>query len=249
MHQNGTLVVSIDLRTEGHTILAAQSLPARLLSLLDSRRIPATWSLAEPASAAFIERLDRSSTDHEVALLCEHQWGGPAVGRTTFARQLSRRLSAAQRAGLHISTLALRSTELRKDLDLIVKHRLTAVRGRMLSTRTAERSNRPQAVRFGVLHVPVTRILPGRSGWSLWGSGHLWRKSIERSCRAEGYFQLGIDATTLEESHLKEIESALESAARLRDDRRLTIQTLRQMSQQFDRKREHLPSRSVLRAA
>jgi hypothetical protein len=249
MHQDGTpistLGVSIDLRTEGHAILAAQSLPTRLLSLLDACRIAATWGFAEPASAAFIERLGRSSIDHEIALLCHHDWAGSAVGRTTFSRQLSRRLTAADRAGIQISTLAMRTTDLHKNLDLLVKHRVSVVRGRLRPPTSLDPSGQPQPVRYGVWLAPVSHVLPR----SLLGAGRFWRKTFRRNGRTTGYLHLGIDQETLEDRHWKDIEAALKTAAQMRDDGSLTILTLRQLSRQLDRKPERPRSRSVLRAA
>lgn len=251
MHQDGTLVgtfvVSIDLPNQRQAVLADRSLSVRVAELLRKRRIPATWALSQPDSAACAERIRNSLAEHEIALLCEGDWVGNEAGRTVFARQLTHRLGAAKQAGVRVTTLALRSDNLTQNLDLLVKHRVSVIRGR-LDQPSRDESFQPQSVRFGVWHAPVSRVLP-RRGWVLPATRWMWRQTIRRVCQQFNFMHLAVDFAALTGGDMKNIELALQAAAQMREEGWLRIQTLQQVSQRLIRRRQRPPARSVLHVA
>jgi len=245
----GTLIISFDVLHKNQLRQTCQPLSTRLLELFQDWRIPATWAFDQPATDPFVKRIQSGGSKHEIALLCQPEWAAVNAGRTIFAQQLKIRIAAAKQADMQISTLALQSANLTENLDLLVKHHVSVIRGRLDRPYRHESQLQPESVRFGVWHAPVSRILPSRHNWPLAQSSWLWKKRIQSTCQRSGYLHLGVDLDTLQRRTLPTIDRILQVAARMRAEGSLRICTLQQLSAQLIRKRTQPAARSILRAA
>jgi len=229
----------------------------RLLKLLDEYRLPATWAVADPAVSAATEVLLSSETGHEIAILGEQTWVGNESGRMRFGRELARRVAHGRAAGLNISTLALRGTELIDHLDLLVKQDISVLRGefREMTTRWFSKPvcQAPAALRFGLWGIPASLRLPGTSRWKLGGGGRRrGRNGIDEAIANRGVYHIQIDALEFtERGHMAEhvLESILRHATLRQREGALEIVTLAGVSRKLGGERTSTPARSILHAA
>jgi hypothetical protein len=201
--------ISIDLeldpmRPERDQIRSLDTATQKLMRLLSRHRIPATWAVADPAMSAATDQLLADDLGHEIGVLGDPTWVGKEAGRMRFGRELARRVGHARAAGVPISTLALRGTELVDHLDLVVKQEISVVRSdyRDLSTGWFARpiAQSPAALRFGLWEVPPSMQLPAETGFRPWNSSRRRsRKGIEQAVVDRGIFHLQIDALNFAE--------------------------------------------------
>src|SRR5262245_64047464 len=110
----GTLVLSIDLELDPvrHERLLERQLDlvrSELVALTKAAAIPATWAVADPVLSAATDSILAANCGHEIAVLGDQAWLGPGCGRERLARELARRFSAPRKAGIPVSTLAVRN--------------------------------------------------------------------------------------------------------------------------------------------
>ena len=142
----------------------------------------------------------------------------------------------------------MRGADLTQNLDLLVKHRVSVIRGRLDQRARHAGALQPQSIRFGVWHAPVSRVLP-RGSWALMSSSWMWRKTIQRMCQQFGYMHLAVDVGALTPNDLKDLQYALRAAARMQTEGSLQVHTIQQLSQRLIRKRIRPPTHSILRTA
>jgi hypothetical protein len=133
---------------------------------------------------------------------------------------------------------------LAENLDLLVKHQITAIR--QVSTAIAE----PQ-LRFGLWHLPVSFSLPRTAGWFT-SNVAAAKRALAKTIANAGVFHLAIDAGRLAEgdpAKLGEVERILDHAAELRAAQQLEVLSLHQLAERLDRPSDGAPLRSILRAA
>src|SRR2546423_13638418 len=123
----GMLVLSIDLELEPdrHDRQVERQLDlvrSELIALTEAAAIPATWAVADPMLSAATESILAAQCGHEIAVLGDQAWLGPGCGHDRLARELTRRFTIPRKAGIPVSTLALRNVEHVGDLDLLLKH-------------------------------------------------------------------------------------------------------------------------------
>jgi hypothetical protein len=254
--------VSVDLeldpmRSSREQPKSLETTTRRLLKLLDQYHLPATWAVADPAVSAATETLLASETGHEVAVLGEPTWVGSEAGRMRFGRELARRVAHGRAAGLNISTLALRGTELTDHLDLLVKHGISVLRGeyREMSTRWFSQPvcQAPAALRFGLWDIPASYRLPGDSRWKLGGGGRRrGRKGIDAAIADRSVFHLQVDALEFtERGHMAEhaLECVLKHAALRKRENAIEFETLSGVARKLAGERTSVPARSILHAA
>ena len=254
--------LSIDLELDPLKIENGQprSLEAttqRLVKLLDRLRVPATWAVADPAVSAATEVLLAAGAGHEIAILGDPTWVGQQAGRARFGRELARRVAHAKAAGIAISTLALRGTELADSLDLAVKQDISVVRPNFREgsggwfSRPVSRT--PAAIRFGLWDVPASMRLPCSSRWKFGGGGRRQARSgIDSAIANRGVFQIQVDALTLSDRG-NMAEHILEQILRHAIDRQrqgsLEIGTLATVARKLAGDRTVSPARSILHSA
>jgi hypothetical protein len=247
----GTLVVSIDLPEIDHRQAPRDVPPAALdlARMLDAMRIPATWAFAHPGRSPLALRLATSPVGHEIALLGGDSWIGPHAGRTRFVHELSCRLQLAREVGLGICTLSLSATQLRHNLDVLVKYRLAIVRAPL--DRGEAGFVEPHALRYGVWEARPTVCLPAARPW--WTATNLLaRWTLGKAASTGSIVHLAIDVGRLDPTDaagLKPIHRVLLYAARMRDEGLLVPRTLSHLRHRFQRRRQSAPMRSILRPA
>jgi hypothetical protein len=194
-----------------------------LLKLSAAYDTPVTWAVSDPAFSAAKEGILQSSLAHEIALLGDATWVGATAGRARFARELARRVSAAESQGISIQSLVLRDAEPDDNLDLLRLHGIGALRlspmgGRDIST----------ACRFaqslGIAVLPATwSIGAQRSWWRGWSLG----SDILRESRA-GHHVISLRGDQLidDDRALRDVTALFELTAHRRERSEIEICTL-----------------------
>ncbi|MDX1945680.1 MAG: hypothetical protein SFU86_09730 [Pirellulaceae bacterium] len=213
--------------------------------------LPATWGVADPRLSAATESILSAGVGHEVAVLGDQSWLGPGAGRLRLDRELARRFDAARRAGIAVSTLALKNVPQTPDLALLLRHGITALRGPAVDTAGAARKLGSPPTRFGIWQTPAPwRITPQHPWWSLAG----WQldRQLRRCGREKSLLHLELDAQSLVPvgpDAFDNIRAIFRRVARERQAGRVEILTIRQFAAAELTERWSHPSRSVLRPA
>src|SRR5262245_58841347 len=252
----GTLVLSIDLeldadRHERQLERQLDLVRSELVVLTKAAAVPATWAVADPMLSAATDSILAANCGHEIAVLGDQAWLGPGCGRERLSRELARRFSAPRKAGIPVSTLALRNVEHVADLDLLLKHGVTAVCSVPVDDPSFARKPEQPPLRFGLWQPPDARHLPTQTTW--WSPvGWLVRREIKRAIRHRSLLHLRIDALRLIDAlgrSLDLVASILRFAAAKRDAGQLAIKTIGQLATQALSSRAAHPSRSILQPA
>jgi hypothetical protein len=252
----GEIVLSVDLELdiahqEGGEIERLDEVRSWLVGRMRELQLPATWAVADPVHSAATEAILTSGVGHEIAVLGDATWLGHGAGRVRLDRELARRFDGARRAGIPTTTLALRNVAQVPDLDLLLDHGITAVRGPAVDTAAEARRLAAPPTRFGIWQPPAAwRIPPRRTWWfpSAWHIGQQIRRHIARG----GLLHLEIDAPRLVASSQDEIaviQAVLRRIAARRDAGALVVKTIGQIASQALHDRSSVPSRSILRPA
>jgi hypothetical protein len=223
----------------------------QLIELMDQYHLPATWAVNDPAHSAATSRILRSSVPHEVAILGDANWLGPSAGRTRFARELSRRVAHARAAGLRVQSLVPRVAAVGRNVDLIVKHDITAIAGEGTSTSGPPNCSSPRSVHYGVWEIPFTSTLPNRSSWFFSGGRATWRR-VRAAAKDAAIFNLLIDAPLLCDegrAALKTIAWLMDRVATLRDRGRVQVETLQTTAARLSAVPAIKPQKSILHRA
>jgi len=252
----GTLILSIDLELDldHHDEGQAGRLDAVRTQLIELTRefgLCATWAVADPLLSVATEPILAANCGHEIAVLGDQAWIGPGCGRVRLRRELARRFTSARKAGIPVSTLALRNTDQVLDLDLLLEHGVTALRGPAGDSSSTSRKAGPSPIRFGLWQPPVAQRLGARSGWWL-PATWLLRREIKRVIRRCGTLHLHLDAPTLvaaPEPTLRITAKVMRYLAAKRNAGKLAIRTIGEMAREALDERAGNPSRSILRPA
>jgi hypothetical protein len=252
----GTLVLSVDLEPDLEQQSSDQ--PARLdhvrrqlLALLAEYAVPATWAVADPVHSVATDSIRSAAAGHEIAVLGDRAWLGPGCGRGRLERELTRRFDGARKAGIPATTLALRNLDQVRDLDLLVDHGVTALRGPAIDTPKSSSKLSAPPIRFGIWQVPSGWKIPARHGWWMPAAWSV-RREIKRAILRQSVVHLHIDAPSLSASgdgELRLIERVLRYSAARRDGGQLAIRTIADVAAQSLAERAAAPSRSILRPA
>jgi hypothetical protein len=252
----GTLILSVDLELDlDHQDLPGQErldhVRRQLVEGMRQAGVAATWAVADPALSAATESILAADPGHEIAVLGDQAWLGPGSGRMRLNRELERRFGGARKAGIASTTLALRNVDHVVDLDLLLDHGITAVRGAAVNALRQVRRLSAPAIRYGVWQAPAAWRIPPHSGW--W-SPTTWSicREIKRAITLGTLVHLEIDAPRLVESTEHELTAmlrVLRFAATRRDGGKLRIETIRQVAERTLSERAALPSRSILKPA
>jgi hypothetical protein len=248
-----TLTVQLDAIVEDRNLERHRELAGvtrQLISTMDSQRVPTTWAVSDPAHSAATSLILKSDVEHELAILGDANWIGPTAGRTRFARELTRRLSQARSAGLHVTSLVPRVASIESQIDLVVKQGVTAVAGFESATATRE-IHSPRALHYGVWEFPVSGNLPFTGRWTTASKWSMWRR-IRRTASEAGSYHLHIDAVEIAASgHGGEWTVAwlARRIAGLRDRGMLRVETLQSAATRLSDVPVRVPQRSILRAA
>jgi len=252
----GTLILSIDFELDlDHQVPEMQrrldAVRGELIDLTRSLRTPATWAVADPVLSAATEPILAAGCGHEIAVLGEPAWLGPGCGRMRLSRELTRRFDSARRAGLQVSTLALRNVEHVVELDLLLEHGVSALRGPTVDTFASAQRLASPPIRFGLWQPPVARKMPPPASWWL-PATWLIRREIKRAIRRKSLVHFEIDAprmVTAPEAALALVSAALRYAAAKRDAGQLAIRTIGELAVEALAQRSAAPTHSIMRPA
>ena len=253
---SGSVILSIDLELDlnhQETLLQKRldALRTELVELTRELRLSATWAVADPALSAATESILSANVGHEIAVSGDRAWLGPGCGRLRMSRELARRFGGARKAGVSVTTLALRNVEHVRDLDLLVEQGITAIHRPPVETPSLARKIAAPAISFGLWHAPMAWRIPDQAAWwtpGAWLAGHEIRWIVRR--RLQSHLQ--IDAQRLVEHSgepLRCIRRTLRSVAAKRDAGLLTIDTIGKLAIAALADRGATPSRSILRPA
>ena len=156
----GTLVISIDLELgldthERQLERRLDEVRTQLVSLTRDASLPVTWAVADPMLSAATESILAAGCGHEIAVLGDQAWLGPGCGRARLARELARRFSVPRKAGIPVSTLALRKVEQVVDLDLLIEHGVTALCGLPVEHQSHSKKLASPPIRYGIWQPPA----------------------------------------------------------------------------------------------
>ena len=253
--QTGILVVSIDL--EGDVQQRTQAAGGsddtfrRLVGLFSKYSVVATWAVADPLHSAATSFVQKSDADHELAVMGDPTWAGNTAGRARFGKELRRRVEGARHCAIPISALVLNDVKIDGQYDLLQKCRITALRGQLADrSRPKTNSPKPQLLRFGLWHLPVSCSLPSTRRWLPGAGSFAACRAIRRSAQTNGFAHLTIDATQLADSGgMHAVEQVLRFADTARKQQQLAIETMGRLAQRLSAIRQIQPSRSILRPA
>jgi hypothetical protein len=252
----GTLILSVDLELDlDHQDSPGQErldyVRGQLLEGMRQHELPATWAVADPALSVATESILAANASHEIAVLGDQAWVGQGAGRLRLSRELERRFGGARKAGIGATTLALRNVDQLVDLDILLDHGITAVRGAAVNTAQQARKLAAPPIRFGVWQVPSAWRIPPQPAWWAPSTWSICRE-IKRAINGSSLIHLEIDAPRLVESSEHELATilrVLRFAASRRDAGKLQIHTIRQIAERTLAERAALPSRSILKPA
>jgi hypothetical protein len=252
----GTVIVSIDLELEidqGTTFHEQRldAIRAELIAGTTRHRIQATWAVADPLLSAASDQVLAADPSQELAVLGDRTWIGYGAGRARLARELARRFIAPRKLGIPVSTLALRNVEQVFDLDLLLDHGVTALRGPAVHSSSLARKLGTPAIRFGIWQATTAWRIPLNSRWRMWACWQIRRK-IRQAINQRTTLHLAIDASQLVESRpeaMQIVGSTLRYISACRDAGRLQVQTLGRLAAMSLADRTASPSRSILRPA
>ncbi len=260
--RGGVFVVSIDteLDINQRKIQDQRQITAtcsQLTQMLARYRIPATWAVADPAHWPLTGMLSSTGVQHEgvqheVAILGDETWVGPAAGRTHFARELHRRIQSARAEGLEATTLLLQNTELTDNLDLLYKLGISMVRPCIKQPSNAARVGPAQTLRFGVWQLQATVTYPNPSRWLPIGGTVSIRHALRRALAGGHDAHLAIDAaqlTRLGKRGMQSLEWLLRDVTADRRGSTVEMKTLSQVAADLSRPRQTVKSQSLLRNA
>jgi hypothetical protein len=247
-NRGATVVISIDRRCENSLgVQAHKNLDAAsttILGQLNEAGISATWGLESPADDPWARTLADRHPRHEIALLGDATWVGAGASRARFAGELTKRVTKARAIGIGLSSLVLTDTDLRADLDIAVKHGVTAVRP------TSGQSGDPAALRFGLWRVPATLRLTESRRSLLFAASRTFIRAVDAAVGARGLCHVVIDTQEFSSRHERTIRQVLAHVARQRVAGRLAVKTLAGLVRDFTCSRQNvLAARSILREA
>ena len=257
----GTFVLSIQLELElDHQPRLHQQrldeqrlddLRSKLIALTKAHQVPVTWAVADPMLSVASESILAAGVGHEVAVLGDEAWLGEGCGRGRLSRELARRFAAPRKNGMAVSTLMLRNLTQVGDLDLFIRHGVTAISRSATSQWGSVRHAAQPPIRFGVWQPPMALRLPI---YNKWWSPATWlaRQAIRRTIRKRTVCHFSIDAPSLisdEDRGLELIEAIVRYGAAKRDSGQLSIATIGRLAAKALQARAGIPSRSILRHA
>jgi hypothetical protein len=230
-HSVGQVLFTVQLEPLGEELSIERhrrlvDLTRWLVELFSSHRLPATWSAGNPSQCAATRPVIQSGVDHELAILGDASWIGEAAGRTSFARELSRRVGLARSTGLSVTSLVAWSASIRPHVDVAIKNGIAAVASADSSSGNRAPASAPRALHYGLWELPVTERLPLQKSWLPGARARLLRR-IQVAANEAATVHLFIAAAAVER------EGARSEAA--------IIRTVRKVAE--------LPQRSILRRA
>jgi hypothetical protein len=234
----GTLIISVECTGQGTSVVSSEALHS-LDRLLAHYGLPATWAMTD--LTAWTPPL-RTGAAHEVALLADAAWAGPAATRAVFLRELERLINPARAAGVEVSSLVVADGPAPDHCDLMYKLGLRCVRGGEASAGGARN------LRFGLWELPVSLRFPAAGWLASWRRARAVKRSLVAA--ASRPFHLAISGDQLSNGGLfagKLLDGLLTSVARQRDRGFVRVQTMAAVARELGRANVQAGASSILR--
>lgn len=247
--------LSIDVDSVAATVDSRRAtvMVDQLLEICHRRDVPATWTVAEPASSPLVERIVARDMGHAVAISGDASWIGSQAGRLRFSHELARRVTAARDCGCEVSTLVVRDTTLDGQHDLVVKHGISSVRQGVEGKPLGRGRLRPIGIAHGLWSISASHALPGRSSWWPGGGGRgVMRRAIDAAIAQGGLVHLVVDAWQMVArggAAVRVLDRVLAHAEWRRRQDVLHVATLPGIVDRMAAQYRSAPARSILRAA
>jgi len=233
----GTVILSVECSGQGTSAASSEALHS-LDRLLAHYGLPATWALTD--LTAWTPPL-RTGAAHEVALLADAAWAGPAATRAAFLRELESRINPARAAGVEVSSLVVAEGPAPDHCDLMYKLGLRCVRGGEAGAGGARN------LRFGLWELPVSLRFPAAGWFSSWRRARAAKRSVASSSRP---FHLAIDGAELSAGGVmvgRLLDGLLTSVARQRDAGTVQVRTMAMVARELGRSQVPAGASSILR--
>ena len=250
--------ISLDLQSSTSTPRQADSLSVQrtvgqLLRLTGQAGVPATWSLAETKDITVVQKIRQASSNHELAIWGDASWTAAATPRSVYSRELSRRVLAARAFGYETSSLVFNSPALPRHGNLLQRMGISATRKAGPAAATSRTPVGARSLRDGLWEMPAAIVYPGVGRWfSATTSSLNIRRAIDRSWALQDVYHLAVDVPRLAAaggSALRALERIVLHAVQRREEQRLQILTMAQITDQLAMTRSVRPARSILRIA
>ncbi len=220
-----------------------------LFALASQWQVPITWSVADLEAWALASRVRRDPVKHEMALLLDAE---TVADRSRLAAELEKGTTGAARLGPRLSTLSLLGTSHVRDLDLLVRHRIAAVRAPIedLGTRPTMTAIRPVSSRYGIWKIPVHVSVGSHRNWWSGGEAAQAVTALRQVAAMGGTASLAFDvvrAIREDADILALARRVLKSAHQLLERQQLQVGTLSDISATVAQ--SSAPMHSVLRRA
>ncbi|MBC7855390.1 MAG: hypothetical protein IAF94_18335 [Pirellulaceae bacterium] len=223
---------------------------ASLVELLDNQGISATWGVSNPALSAARDMILAAKSKQEVAVLGERFWLGDGATPSRLAQEFQRRFEGARRAGLVVSTLLLRQAAEHLDLNLLLGHGISAVRGPAVAASADAALTRGGAMRYGLWQVESPILIPLSGSW--WqAEPWAFRQRLREATLREVPLNLVLDAGKMAELNnlgLPAMAEVIRKLGQMQDNEQLRFETLGDLARHHLSRRASQPSRSVLAA-
>ncbi|MFN0017890.1 MAG: hypothetical protein ACKVP0_06495 [Pirellulaceae bacterium] len=223
---------------------------AELVELLDHHGIAATWGVSNPALSAARDAILAAKTRQEVAVLGERFWLGDGTTPSRLAQEFERRFVGARQDRPKATTLLLRHSAEHLDLNLLLGHGITAVRGPAVAATVDKGPTRSGNMRFGIWQVESPILVPLAGSW--WQTEPwAFRQRLNTAVQAGTPLNLVLDAgrmAELSDLGLAAVGPVLQCLGDLQKSRQLCLVTLGELATKHLRRRASQPSRSVLAA-
>lgn len=227
-----------------------EAVTAGLVELLDHQGISATWGVSNPALSAAREMILAAKSRQEVAVLGERFWLGDGTSPSRLAQEFQRRFEGARRTGLVVSTLVLRQAAEHLDLNLLLGHGITAVRGPAVAASAHAALTRGGAMRYGLWQVESPILIPLSGSW--WqAEPWAFRQLLKNAALREMPLNLVLDAgkmAELSDLGLPVMAAVIRKLGQMQNNEQLRFETLGELSRYHLSRRASQPSRSVLAA-
>jgi hypothetical protein len=214
---------------------------------LRSRRLMATWAVAEPAEWPWSG--DFQVLGNEVALAANPGW--LKMPRAELSKEVSAVINRARIAGLSITSLVASIDFARIPADLIVRKGIRTVRDAVIQHR-ANATSQPRAAQLGLWLFPLSVIAPRTGRW--WSAGPLrkLRRILDTRSGERGSVQLAIDLELVAKQGAagqRNVIRVLDELESRRTRGQVEVVTLCAATERLAARYQGQPSRSILRAA
>lgn len=262
--QPAALAVSLNVAgMEAASEREASAAVSSLARLMEEHGLSATWGFDAPGETPLLAEVMAMAPRQEIALVAQGAWAAADASRALFDQELSRRVATAVESGVTVSTLLIAGGATPGHLDLVEKHRISALcrvalheshsastpaslwRSGWFAPKSALAGSAPRSLRWGLWQMPAAIDLARLGGWRT-------RQSLVRRVTTEGFVHLCVDVANLAAGGKRaerQLDAVLRPAFAWQEQGKLRVQSISATVAQLGAIRQSPPARSILRRA